>query len=83
MSGSALNRGGVKVEYEVGEKKPWRVRTRNHWAAGATGQEAFDALVKACEADLKIAKDARATFLASSITEPASVNPPTSEDDDA
>lgn len=67
MSGQALNRGGVRVEWHADIDSPafrWQVRMRNHDGRGPSAEAAFDQLVAGIEDELTAAKAARETYLA-------------------
>ena len=70
MSGSAVNRGGVRVEHippqDDGDRAfQWWARMRNHAGHGETQAAAFDDLIADIEKELDAAKSAARTFSSS------------------
>ena len=65
MSGQALNRGGVRVDFNADAPSRdfvWSVKMRNHQGLGATADAAFAALIEDIEAELANAHRARETY---------------------
>lgn len=66
MSGSAVNRGGVRFEHFPDQDSgfQWWARMRNHAGHGPTMEDAADDLVAEIAKELESAKSARATLRA-------------------
>ena len=65
MSGSAVNRGGVRFEHLPNVDHvdfQWWARMRNHSGNGSTMEAAADALIEEIKRELTVAKSARATL---------------------
>jgi hypothetical protein len=65
MSGSAVNRGGVRFEFRPDVDNPnfaWRAAMRNHDGFGPSPEDALGGLIASVEAELVVAKAAAATL---------------------
>jgi hypothetical protein len=65
MSGTVLNRGGVRVEFNPDTDKPafaWSAKMRNHQGFGESPAAAFDDVIAQITDELNIAKAAKKTY---------------------